>query len=290
MFKGSIVALVTPFRKGKVDEEGLKKLVEFHVRSKTDGIVPCGTTGESATLSWEEHCHVVDVVVKAANKRIPVLAGTGSNSTAEAIELTKHAEKAGADAGLLISPYYNRPTQEGLFLHFRKVAESVRMPLVIYNIPSRTAVNIEPETMSRLSEIKNIVAVKESCGNLDQISRMISLCKNRIAVLSGDDSLTLPIMSIGGTGVISVTANIVPEDVKAVVDAFAKGDTAEAMKMHYKLLPLTRALFLETNPGPVKTAMALMKMDTGEVRLPLAPMSELNKEKLAGAMKDYGLL
>lgn len=290
IFKGSIVALITPFKKGKVDEKKLSELVEFHVNNRTSAIVPCGSTGESSTLNPAEHNRVIEIVVKAVRGRIPVIAGTGSNSTQEAIELTRHAAKAGADASLQVSPYYNRPTQQGLYMHFKAIAESTDIPLILYNIQSRTAVNIEPETMARLAEIKNIVAVKEASANLDQMSQMMKLCKGKITLLSGDDSLTLPVMSIGGTGVISVVANIVPADTAALVDAFEKGNLKQAREWHYKLLPLVKAMFYETNPIPVKTAMALMKKDTGELRLPLAPMSPANRVRLILALKEYKLL
>ncbi|MFA5094416.1 MAG: 4-hydroxy-tetrahydrodipicolinate synthase [Candidatus Omnitrophota bacterium] len=289
MFEGSIVALVTPFKNGKVDEDKLAELVEFHLKNGTSGIVPCGTTGESATLTHEEHNRVIEVVIRAANKKIPVIAGTGSNSTAEAIELTKFAEKAGADAALLLSPYYNKPTQRGLYMHYKAVADSVKMPIIPYNIQSRTAVNIEPETFQKLAQIKNIVGVKESSGNLEQISRIRYLCGPDFAILSGDDALTLPILAIGGTGVISVAANIIPRDVADLVAAFKKGDIKKAQDLHYKLLPLIKALFIETNPIPVKTAMELAGMIEPELRLPLCHMSEENLAKLAEALKKYGL-
>jgi 4-hydroxy-tetrahydrodipicolinate synthase len=289
MFEGSIVALVTPFKNGKVDEGKLAELVDFHIKNGTSGIVPCGTTGESATLTHEEHNRVIEVVIKAAKGKMPVIAGTGSNSTAEAIELTKFAEKAGADAALLLSPYYNKPTQRGLYMHYKAVADSVKIPIIPYNIQSRTAVNIEPETFQKLAQIKNIVGVKESSGNLEQISRIRYLCGPDFAILSGDDALTLPILAIGGTGVISVAANIVPREVADMVAAFKEGDIKKARELHYKLLPLVKALFIETNPIPVKTAMELVGMIEPELRLPLCHMSEENLAKLAEALKKYGL-
>ena len=289
MFGGTIVALVTPFRNGKVDEKKLEELVEFHIKNGTSGIVPCGTTGESATLTHEEHNRVIDVVIGAAKKRIPVIAGTGSNCTAEAIELTKHAEKAGADAALLLSPYYNKPTQRGLYMHYKAVADSVKIPIIPYNIQSRTAVNIEPETFQKLAQIKNIIGVKESSGNLEQISKIRLICGPNFAIISGDDALTLPILAVGGVGVISVVANIIPKDVDDMVTAFLKGDVAAAQKLHYKMLPLIKAMFIETNPIPVKTAMGLMGMIEPELRLPLCHMSEENVTKLADALKKYGL-
>ena len=290
MFEGAMVALVTPFKKGKVDEKKLAELVEFHIKNGTNGIVPCGTTGESATLSYEEHDRVIEVVIEAANKKISVIAGTGSNSTAEALMLTKHAKKAGADASLQVSPYYNKPTQEGLYQHFKAIAEGSDFPMIVYNIASRTGVNIEPETMERISKVKNIVGVKESSGNLEQMARIRYLCGDKFDLISGDDGLTLPVLAIGGTGVISVVNNIVPKDVSDMVAKFKKGDIEGARKLHYKLLPLIRAVFLETNPIPVKTALSLMGMIEPDLRLPLCSMSEENLEKLKKALKDYGLL
>jgi len=290
MFEGAMVALVTPFKKEKVDEKKLAELVEFHIKNGTSGIVPCGTTGESATLSYEEHDRVIEVVIEAVNKRIPVIAGTGSNSTAEALMLTKHAKRSGADASLQVSPYYNKPTQEGLYRHFKTIAEGSGLPMIVYNIASRTGVNIEPETMERISKVKNIVGVKESSGNLEQMARIRYLCGDKFDLISGDDALTLPLMAIGGTGVISVVNNIVPKDVSDMVAKFKKGDIEGARKLHYKLLPLVKAVFLETNPIPVKTALSLMGMIEPDLRLPLCPMSEANLEKLKKALKDYGLL
>jgi 4-hydroxy-tetrahydrodipicolinate synthase len=290
MFEGAMVALVTPFKKGKVDEKKLTELVEFHIKNGTSGIVPCGTTGESATLSYEEHDRVIEVVIEAANKKISVIAGTGSNSTAEAVMLTKHAKKAGADATLQVSPYYNKPTQEGLYRHFKTIAEESDLPMIVYNIASRTGVNIEPETMARISKVKNIVGVKESSGNLEQMAMIRYLCGDKFDLISGDDALTLPLLAIGGTGVISVVNNIAPKDVAEMVSKFKKGDIEGARKLHYKLLLLIKAVFLETNPIPVKTAMSLMGMIEPDLRLPLCPMSEVNLEKLKKALKDYGLL
>lgn len=288
MFTGSMTALVTPFKNGKVDEDALKEIIDFQIENGTQALVPCGTTGESATLSYEEHNQVVEITVKHTRGRIPVIAGTGSNSTEETIMLTKHAKDAGADACLLIAPYYNRPTQSGLIAHFFKVADTVDIPLVLYNIPGRTGVNIEPETVAKLSEHKNIIAIKEASGNLEQVSRIISLCN--IVVLSGDDALTLPILSVGGKGVISVASNIVPRDVSEMVNAFEKGDIQKARRLHYKLFPLFKILFIETNPAPVKTAMAMMGMIDEEIRLPLVPLKEENKTKLKKVLDEYGLL
>ncbi|MDP3789178.1 MAG: 4-hydroxy-tetrahydrodipicolinate synthase [Candidatus Omnitrophota bacterium] len=289
-FKGSMVALVTPFSNGKIDEKALKELIEFHIKSGTAALVPCGTTGESPTLNYEEHDRVIELTVELAKGRIPVIAGTGSNSTEEAIILTKHAEKVGADASLQVSPYYNRPTQKGLYLHFKAIAESVKIPIILYNIASRTGVNIEPETFVKLAAIKNIIGVKEASGSLDQMSRIRQLCPKDFLLISGDDSLTLPLMSIGGVGVISVVANIIPKDVADMYTAFEKGDVKRAEALHYKMLALTKSMFIETNPIPVKTAMGLMKMIDSEIRLPLCEMAPENKEKLVKALKDYKLI
>ncbi len=288
--QGSMVALVTPFRNDRLDEPALKRLIEWHIESGTTALVPCGTTGESATLSFDEHDRVIELAVEAARGRIPVIAGTGSNNTREAVRLTKHAKEVGADAALLISPYYNKPTQRGLYLHFKAVAEAVDIPLVLYNIASRTAVNIEPETFAQLAAIKNIVAVKESSGNLEQMSRILQLTQGKLTLLSGDDGLTLPVLAIGGTGVISVAANIVPKDIVALVAAFISGRRDDAIQQHQRLLPLVKALFLETNPIPVKTAMGLMGLIEPEMRLPLCEMSEGNRERLRQALQDYGVL
>ncbi|KPK98619.1 MAG: 4-hydroxy-tetrahydrodipicolinate synthase [Omnitrophica WOR_2 bacterium SM23_72] len=291
MFKGSIVAIVTPFKNSKVDEGKLRDLVEFHIKNGTSGIVPCGTTGESATLSFEEHDSVIEVVIDQTKKRVPVIAGTGSNSTEEAIMLTRHAAKAGSDASLQVSPYYNRPTQRGLLEHFKAVANAVSIPIILYNIASRTGVNIEPETIAKLArDCKNIIGIKEASGSLDQMSRIKQLCPEDFDLISGDDSLTLPVLSIGGKGVISVVANIVPKDVAQLVIEFEKGNVRGAQEIHLKLLPLIKAMFLETNPIPVKTAMGLLGMCEPDLRLPMCSMSQENLEKLKKALKDYGLL
>jgi 4-hydroxy-tetrahydrodipicolinate synthase len=291
MFKGSIVAIVTPFKNGKVDEKAYRDLIEFQIKNGTSGIVPCGTTGESATLSFEEHDRVIELTIAQAKKRVPVIAGTGSNSTAEAIMLTRHAAEAGADASLQVSPYYNRPTQKGLYEHFKAIAEAVDIPVILYNIASRTGVNIEPETMAKLSrDCKNIVGVKEASGNLDQMSRIKQLCGENFTLISGDDSLTLPILSIGGIGIISVAANIVPQDVANLVQEFERGNLRKAQELHYRLLPLIKALFIETNPIPVKTAMGLMGLCQADLRLPLCPMLESNLELLKKALREYKLL
>ena len=291
MFKGSIVAIVTPFRNGKVDEKKLRELIEFQIKNGSSGIVPCGTTGESATLTFDEHEKVIEVTIDQVNKRVPVIAGTGSNSTEEAIMLTKQAASSGADASLQVSPYYNRPTQAGLYRHFKAIAQSVKIPIILYNIAGRTGVNIEPETIANLArDCKNIVAVKEASGSLDQMSRIKALCPPHFQLISGDDSLTLPVLSIGGIGIISVVANIVPRDVADLVSAFEKGNIKKAQSLHYKLLPLIKACFMETNPIPVKTAMGLLGICDAGLRLPMCEMSADNLAKLKKALKDYGLL
>ncbi len=290
MFKGSMVALVTPFKKGVIDEVALKDLVEFHIKNGTTALVPCGTTGESATLSYDEHDKVIELTIKFAKGRIPVIAGTGSNSTEEAIVLTKHAKKAGADASLQVSPYYNRPTQKGLYLHFKAIAEAVDIPIILYNIASRTGVNIEPETFVKLAEVKNIIGVKEASGSLEQMSRIRKLCPKDFLLISGDDALTLPVLSIGGVGIISVVANIIPRDVADMCSAFEKGNIKKAEELHYKMLSLVKAMFVETNPIPVKTAMGLMKMIDPQMRLPLCDMLPGNKDKLVAELKGYKLI
>ncbi|MFH1479307.1 MAG: 4-hydroxy-tetrahydrodipicolinate synthase [Candidatus Omnitrophota bacterium] len=291
MFEGSMVAIITPFKKNKIDEKKLSELVEFHIKNGTSAIVPCGTTGESATLSIEEHERVIDIVIEAASKKSAVIAGAGSNNTEEAIELTRHAKEAGADATLHITPYYNKPTQEGIYRHLSKIAAEVDLPLIAYNIQSRTGVNILPETMARLSKVKNIVGVKEASGNLEQMAKIYALCGKGFDLISGDDNLTLPLLAIGGVGVISVVSNIAPKDVSSMVSKFKKGDIEGARALHYKLFPLVNAMFIETNPIPVKTAMKLLGMiDEGDLRLPMCEMSRENLEILKKALKDYGLL
>jgi 4-hydroxy-tetrahydrodipicolinate synthase len=290
-FQGSFVALVTPFRQGKVDEAKLRELVEFHVSHGTDGLVPCGTTGESPTLSHDEHRRVVEIVVETARRRVPVVAGTGSNSTAEAIELTRHAERTGADGALVVNPYYNKPTQEGLYRHFRAVAESVAIPIIVYNIQGRTAVNVETATLARLArDVGNIVGVKEASGSLDQMSQVVAACGPSFSVLSGDDNLTLPLLAVGGCGVISVIANLVPRDTAELVHAALDGDFKRARELHYKLFPLARAAFLETNPIPIKEAMAMAGMIEPEFRLPMCPLSDANRETLRTLLKSYGFV
>jgi 4-hydroxy-tetrahydrodipicolinate synthase len=290
MFTGSIVAIVTPFKNGAVDEESLRELVEFQIANGTDGIVPCGTTGEASTLDYEEHFRVIEIVVNQVDKRVPVMAGTGSNSTKEAIELTEQAKKIGADGALLVTPYYVKPTQEGLYRHYKAVAEAVALPQVLYNVPGRTSVNLLPETVARLADIPNIVAIKEATGSLQQASEILALCGDKLDLLSGDDFITFPMMACGGKGVISVLANIMPREVAALIDAFNAGRMEEARKLHLKLLRISNAMFMETNPVPVKTAVAMMGKASDEVRLPLAPLSEANRSRLTGIMKEYGLI
>jgi 4-hydroxy-tetrahydrodipicolinate synthase len=290
MFKGSMVAIITPFKEGKVDEETYRELIEFQIENNTSAIVPCGTTGESATLSIEEHGRVIDLAVEAVNKRVPVIAGTGGNSTSEAIELTRHAKKAGADATLQVTPYYNKPSQEGLFRHFTAIADAVSLPQVLYNVPGRTGVNMLPETVARLAERPEIVAIKEASANLGQMAEIVRLAGENLTLISGDDNLTLPILSIGGKGVISVVANIVPRDNADLLTAWEEGNIDKAKALYFKLLPLCQAMFYETNPVPVKTSLALMGKIQDELRLPLAPMVTANLEKLKKALRDYGLL
>jgi 4-hydroxy-tetrahydrodipicolinate synthase len=289
-FEGSMVAIVTPFRGGRLDEEAFKNLIEWHIESGTDVIVPCGTTGESATLSHEEHDRVIEMAVEYVNGRVPVMAGTGSNSTAEAIRLTKHAKEAGADGALLITPYYNKPTQQGLYEHYEAIARAVEFPMVLYNVPGRTGINMLPETVARLSKIDVIVGVKEATGSLRQVSEIIALSEDDFAVISGDDFINFPLLAVGGKGMISVTANVVPADLAALFDAWKAGDIMKAREFHYKTLPLHKAMFYETNPIPVKTALAKMGRIALDFRLPLCPLSEANDKKLETALKDYGLL
>ncbi len=289
--KGLFTAIITPFdEKGKVDEEGLRGNIEFQLENGVDGVVPVGTTGESATLSEEEHKRVVEITIDQVNGRALVLAGTGSNNTAEAIDYTRHAKDAGADAALMISPYYNKPTQEGIYQHYKKVAESVDIPIILYTVPGRTMVNIEPETTKRLSEIPNIVGIKDASGNLNQISKEILLCGEDFVVLSGDDSLNLPIISLGGKGAISVVSNIAPREMGGLVREALNGNFTEAMKLHYRLYPLSKVLFIETNPAPVKAAMNMMGLAAGNPRLPLVPVRKDSEEKIRGVLEELKLL
>jgi len=290
MFAGSFVAIVTPFSQEKFDEKVMADLIEFHIAHGTQGIVPCGTTGESATLTPQEHERVVAVTVEIVNKRIHVIAGTGSNSTDEAITFTKHAKAVGADGALLITPYYNKPTQEGLFRHFEAVAKAVDLPQILYNIPGRTSINMLPVTTARLSQIPTIVGIKEGSGSLQQVSEIIHRSKPGFLVLSGDDPLTLPIMALGGKGVITVTANVAPTDMAHMVSAALKGDYEQARTIHYKLMPLFNALFLETNPIPVKAALAMMGKMSEEVRLPLTPLADEYRSTLREALQQAEIL
>jgi len=290
MFEGVMTALITPFRDGEVDEPALRGLVERQIEAGVDGLVPCGSTGESATLSHEEHNRVVEITIDAAAGRVPVVAGTGSNSTAEAIALTAHAKEAGASGALLLSPYYNKPTQEGIYEHYAAVARETGLPLVIYNIPGRTASNIAPETIGRLAQLEHIVGIKEASGDLDQMSHVVAACPEDFAVLSGDDSLTLPLMSVGGKGVISTSSNVAPSQMAALVRTFAAGDAAGARALHHELLPLFDALFCETNPIPVKAACAALGWCDGEIRLPMTQITEPNLERLKVVLKDLGIL
>jgi len=291
MFSGSLVALVTPFKNGRVDEERLADLIEWQIRSGTHGIVPCGTTGESATLSHEEHTRVIKLAVAVTKKRVPVVAGTGSNSTAEAIRLTREAQEVGADGALMISPYYNRPTQEGIYQHYKAVAEAVQgFPIIFYNIPARTGSNIEPSTMARLAEIDNIAGVKEATGSIDQVLNILSACGDKLAIFSGEDSLTFSMMSLGGKGVISTAANVAPREMADLANACLSKQWEKAAQLQMKLLPLIRALFIETNPIPAKTALSLMRKCELELRLPLVPMAEANAAKLKTVLKECGLI
>ena len=290
MFRGAIVALVTPFREGRLDEKALCDIIERCLAEGVTGFVPCGSTGESATLSHAEHRRVVELTVEAVNRRAKVIAGTGSNSTAEAIDLTRHARSVGADGALLISPYYNKPTQEGIFLHYQAVARAVDVPILVYNIPGRTASNVLPQTLARLAEIENIVGVKEACGNLQQIADVVRLCGPEFDVLSGDDALTLPLLAVGGCGVISAAANLLAGEFVELCRAWDEGDVKRAQAAHTRLLPICDALFLETNPIPVKAALHLQGLISDEIRLPLTKMTAPNLEKLRLAMKEHGLL
>jgi 4-hydroxy-tetrahydrodipicolinate synthase len=290
MFKGAMTALITPFSEGEVDFETFEELIDFQIENGIDGIVPVGTTGESPTLSHAEHKEVIERAVKTAAGQISVIAGAGSNSTAEAIELTAFAKKAGADATLQVCPYYNKPTQEGFFQHFKAIAEEVDLPIVLYNIPGRCGGSgMTPETIARLCALENIVAIKEATGSLDQASSIADLCD--ITIISGDDSLTLPLASVGGAGVISVVANIVPADVKAMTDLILEGDFVSARRWHKKLYTLSKNLLsLSTNPIPIKSAMAMLDMASDELRLPMVPMEQSKKAILRKGLKDYGLL
>ena len=290
MIEGVLPALITPFTKdNEVDEEGLRQNIEFLIEGGVSGIVPCGTTGESATLSMSEHEHVVEIAINSST--VPIVAGTGSNNTIEALELTKSAEDAGADAALLITPYYNKPNDRGMIAHFKAISHAVDLPLILYNVPSRTGINLKPEVVADLARESNIIGIKEASGNLEQITRIIELTQDEdFVIFSGDDALTLPIMALGGVGVISVVANVAPSLVVSMVKAFQKGDMKEARKIHIELAPLIRAAFLETNPIPIKKAVELIGLPAGALRLPLASISADNEKKLRTALNDLHLL
>ena len=291
MFQGAFVAIVTPFANGSVDEDGLRELIEFQIASGTHGIVPCGTTGESATLSHEEHERVIEITVDQVKGRVPVVAGTGSNNTAEAIRLTRHAKNCGADGALMIAPYYNKPTQEGLYQHFKTVAAAVAIPIIVYNIPGRSAVNIAPDTLARLSRIDNIIGVKEAAGSIKQVTEIITQCEPGFTVLAGEDYITFPLLCVGGKGGISVVSNVAPGDMANLCRLFFDGQMSAARELYYRLLPLCDAMFVETNPAPVKTALALMgKIKSAELRLPLVAMQPQNVDRLRQALSAYGIL
>ncbi|MFW5906452.1 MAG: 4-hydroxy-tetrahydrodipicolinate synthase [Desulfobia sp.] len=290
-FRGAFVAIVMPFTDGEIDEQGLLDLIEFNIENGTHGIVPCGTTGESATMSHEEHHRVVELTVKAVKGRVPVLAGTGSNSTSESIELTRHARKAGADGALMITPYYNKPSQEGLYQHFKKVAEEVDIPIVLYNVPGRTSINMLPGTVARCAAVPNIVGIKEASADLKQVSEVIMQCPDDFAVMSGDDFTSMPLVAIGGTGVISVSSNVDPKSMSEMMEAALAGDMKKARALHYKVFPLMQAMFLDTNPVPAKTALELMgKIKSSTPRLPMYKMNDTALDKLKKVMSDYGLI
>jgi len=289
MFGGAITALVTPFRDDSknIDEEAFCAMIDRQLRHGINGMVPCGTTGESATLTFSEHERIIDITVSETAGRVPVIAGTGSNNTAEAVHFTIHAKKAGADAALLICPYYNKPSQEGLYLHFKRVAEEAKFPIIVYNLPGRTGVNLLPDTVYRLSRIPDIVGIKEATGDMKQVSEIIEKCGESFTVLSGDDFTTLPLLALGGHGAISVVSNIEVESTVEMIEAFKKGDIKRAQALHLKLMPLTRALFLETNPVPVKTALSALGFMSADTRLPLCSMTEQNNRELTAVLDQY---
>ncbi|MCL2689355.1 MAG: 4-hydroxy-tetrahydrodipicolinate synthase [Chitinispirillia bacterium] len=289
-FRGCYVAVITPFTaEGKLDEAGLRSNIDFLIKGGVSGIVPCGTTGESATLSWEEHKRVIDIAIEQAKGKVQVIAGAGSNNTSEAVEAARHAKKSGADAIMSITPYYNKPSQDGLYRHFKAVADEVDIPMLVYNVPGRTGVNMLPETVERLCELPQVQAIKEASGDISQISEIHRRCGDRLAVLSGDDGLTLPVLAVGGKGVVSVIGNIVPDKMSTMINLFLKGDAAGALKIHEELLPLSKIVFIESNPVPVKNCMMEIGLSAGPVRLPLAPMIESNKAKLLDVLKTYSL-
>jgi 4-hydroxy-tetrahydrodipicolinate synthase len=290
MLKGLYVALVTPFKEnGDLNEEKLRELVRFHIDAGTDGLVPCATTSENPTFTWQEHFRIIEIVVNEAAGKLKVVAGCGTNSTAKSIKNIIKARELGVDAAMVVTPYYNKPTQEGLYAHFTKLADDGQLPLMLYNVPGRTGLNMQPATVARLAEHDLIVAVKEASGSVEQMAEIIMLCDGKINLLSGDDTITYPILTIGGTGVVSVSGNIIPKDIRALISAFEKGDHDKARELHYKLLPFNQSMFIETNPMPVKEAMNMLGMGVGNVRLPLVRMLPGNLVKLAAALTDYGL-
>ncbi len=290
MFKGAFTAIITPFKNNEVDYDAFAELIEFQIKEGIHGIVPCGTTGESATLSFEEHKEVIKKCVEIVNKRVPIIAGSGSNNTKEAIELTKYAKDVGADGALVITPYYNKPTQEGLYYHFKTIAEEVNIPIVVYNVPGRTGVNLLPDTLAKLKDLSNIAAVKEASGSITQAEEIIIKTEGKLNLLSGDDSLYFPILTIGGTGVISVVSNIIPKDVANVYNEFQSGNMEESRNIFYKYFFLTKSMFYETNPIPAKTSLNLMGKISDELRLPLYKMSDTNKNRLIEDLKKYSLI
>ncbi len=289
MFKGAMTALVTPFREGRIDEDALRRHIDYQIESGIDGLVPCGTTGEASTLSHDEHIEVVRITVDQVAGRVPVVAGSGSNSTSEAVELTKRVKNTGADACLMITPYYNKPTQEGLFQHYSHVAARVDIPIILYNVPGRTGINMVPETVGRLAEVPNIVGLKDATGDLKQASYTLELVPDDFVLLSGEDTLVYSLMSLGGHGVISVTSNVAPREMSDMVRAHHAGDINTAKELHYRLLPLCDALFVETNPIPVKGALAFMNRIVNELRLPLVPLSDKAAPQVRKALQDFGI-
>lgn len=290
MYSGTYTAIVTPFRDGKVDETALERLVRLQVRGGVDGIVPVGTTGESPTLDYDEHLRVIELSVKSADGRVKVVAGTGANSTREAIYLTQEAAKLGADASLQVAPYYNKPSQEGLYCHFREIAAATRLPIILYSIPGRCGVEIGVDTVRRLAtDCRNVVAIKEAGGSADRVSQLRAACGPKFAILSGDDSLTLPFMSVGANGVVSVASNVIPREVSRMVRAFAAGDARGAARLHARYYPLFKDLFIETNPAPAKAALAMMGLMTDEIRLPLVAVSDASRTRLAATLKTCGV-
>jgi 4-hydroxy-tetrahydrodipicolinate synthase len=290
MFKGSLTALVTPFSSGKIDEKALERLVKFQLENETDGIVACGTTGEAATMSEDEKSWVLDIILENVKSKIPVIMGTGTNNTSYTIKETKRAKEHGADGSLVVTPYYNKPTQRGLVMHYKEIAAAVDIPIILYNVPGRTSVNMLPESVYELKDIANIVAIKEASGSLDQVIEIIRLCGNSINVLSGDDGIVLPILSIGGKGVISTTSNVIPKEFSKICSEFEKGNIKEAAKLQIHVFPIYKAMFVESNPIPVKAALALMGLISDELRLPLSPLSEQNRAKLKIILKEYNLI